>query len=126
MSGGLPEGFSNLDDLWGDSPAGPAHGADPESIASDNSSADQTGPDGDANGDSRLYLPGWEEGWQVRLKTNWDREYCFAKNPDEEFHHLLMAGELYVELDEEKFCLECARRRGVISDDRLHWKRSGG
>ena len=126
MSGGLPEGLSNLDDLWDDSPTGPAQGSDPEQISADNSSADETGADGDAKGDARLYLPGWKEGWQVRVKTTWEREYCFAMNPDEEFHHLLMAGELYVEFDEEKFCLECARRRGVISDDRLYWKRFGG
>lgn len=117
MSGGLPEGFSNLDDLWDGPPA------DPADIAPDNSAEAGIGTPGHSHGDSRLYLPGWEAGWQVQLKTTWDREYCFAKNPGEEFYHLLMAGELYVQYDEEKFCLECARRRGVISEDRLHWKR---
>ena len=117
MSGELPEGLSNLDDLWDGPPAEPAE------VTGGNSAEDGTGTAGDANGDARLYLPGWEEGWQVHLKTTWEREYCFAQNPGEAFYHLLMAGELYVQYDEEKFCLECARRRGVVSKDRLHWKR---
>ncbi len=118
MSGGLPEGLSNLDDLWDGPPA------DPADIVPDDSAKAETEKPGHSSGDSRLYLPGWKEGWQVRLKTTWEREYCFAMNPGEEFHHLLMAGELYVQYDDEKYCLECARRRGVISEDRLYWKRS--
>ena len=119
MSGGLPEGFANLDDLWDGPPADP-----PAEIVPDDSAKAETEKPGHSSGDSRLYLPGWKEGWQVRLKTTWEREYCFAMNPGEEFHHLLMAGELYVQYDDEKYCLECARRRGVISEDRLYWKRS--
>ena len=125
MSGGLPEGLSNLDDLWADSDPNPASG-----IGGDTGGESAEEPAAEVAGaeeaeDTRLYLPGWESGWRVRLKTTWDREYCFAENPGEEFYHLLMAGEVYVEYDEEQFCLACARRRGVISDDRLHWKRSG-
>ena len=120
MSGGLPEGLSNLDDLWADSASNPAPGtgSDPVGVSAEESAADV-----EPGEDSRLYLPGWESGWRVRLKTTWEREYCFAKNPDQEFYHLLLAGEVYVEYDKEKYCLSCARRRGVISDDRLHWKR---
>ena len=73
--------------------------------------------------DGRLYVPAWEDGWRVRIKTTWEREYCFAMKSGEDFYHLLMAGELYVQYDEEKFCLECAMRRDVLSRDRLHWKR---
>jgi len=126
MSGGLPEGFSNLDDLWADSASDPASGTAGETggVSAGEPAGEVAGPE-EAE-DTRLYLPGWESGWRVRLKTTWDREYCFATNPGEEFYHLLMAGEVYVEYDEEKYCLGCARRRGVISDDRFHWKRSGG
>ena len=53
---------------------------------------DGSAVDADQADDSRLYLPGWDEGWRVQLKTTWDREYCFAKNPGEDFYHLLMAG----------------------------------
>ena len=114
MGGGVPEGLSNLDDLWDDRLPDPAESASVEA-SSDLAS--------DLPGDQRLYLPDWEGGWQAHVKTSWEREYCFAKSPGEDFYHLLMAGELYVEYDSEKFCLECARRRGAISGDRLHWKR---
>ena len=119
MSGELPEGFSNLDDLWDGPPSQPISGD------SDNLAAEDTSQSPETDDDSRLYLPGWEDGWTVKLKTTWEREYCFAKNPGEEFYHLLMAGELYVQYDDEKFCLECARRRGVLSKNRLHWRRGG-
>ena len=119
MSGGLPEGFSNLDDLWDGPPSEPI--SDDSGDLADEVS--ERSPETDR--DSRLYLPGWEDGWTVKLKTTWEREYCFTKNPGEEFYHLLMAGELYVQYDDEKFCLECAHRRGVISQDRLHWRRGG-
>ena len=119
MSGELPEGFSNLDDLWDGPPSQPISGD------SDNLAAEDTSQSPETDDDSRLYLPGWEDGWTVKLKTTWEREYCFAKNPGEEFYHLLMAGELYVQYDDEKFCLECARRRGGLSKNRLHWRRGG-
>ena len=119
MADPLPDGFMDLDDLWDDSPA------ETDRTVPGNPVHDGSAVDADQADDSRLYLPGWDEGWRVQLKTTWDREYCFAKNPGEEFYHLLMAGEVYVTYDEEKYCLECARRRGVISPDRLYWKRGG-
>lgn len=73
----------------------------------------------------RLFLPAYEEGWRARIKSDWNREYCFAKYPDEDYHHLLLAGEIYVQYEEEKYCLDCAFRRGLLTRNRLHWQHGG-
>jgi hypothetical protein len=72
--------------------------------------------------DSRLYVP-HAEGWQARIKTGWEKEYCHSQNPGEDFYHLLVGGEVYLESGEEKLCLRCALRRGILTTDRLHWQR---
>lgn len=72
--------------------------------------------------DCRLYIPA-PEGWRAQLKTNWDRLYCFGKNPGEDFHHLLLHGEIYVARGDEVYCLRCARRAGFITSERLNWQR---
>ncbi len=114
MSGDLPEGLTNLDHLWS---------AEPDTSAEVPGGDVPNEPRGSAEAGGRLFLPGFEDGWSVAVKTTWDRDYCFAKNPGEDFYHLLMAGELYVEHDGGRYCLACAHRRGVISRNRLHWKR---
>jgi hypothetical protein len=73
--------------------------------------------------DIRLYLA-QPEGWSAHVKHNWDKEYCFHKNPGEDFFHLLMHGEIYVQHEEEKYCLECALRNGIVTHDRLSWQKS--
>ncbi len=70
----------------------------------------------------RVYVPHFE-GWSARIKTSWDKDYCYTKNPSEDYFHLLLCGEVYLENGEERLCLNCARRRGVTTDDRLYWQR---
>jgi hypothetical protein len=71
--------------------------------------------------DVRLYAL-HPEGWQAHLKTDWGKEFCFLQNPDEEFFHHLMFGEIYITNGDEKLCLRCAHRRNVITTDRLSWQ----
>lgn len=71
--------------------------------------------------DARLFLP-TAEGWDAGIKQGWEREYCHAKNPGEDFFHLLMNGEVYLQRGSEKVCLNCALRRGVASRERLNWQ----
>ena len=75
----------------------------------------------DADETVRLYVK-FPEGWSARVKHGWDKEYCYAQNPDEEYFHLLLDGEIYLERDNEKYCLNCALRREIITRDRLHWQ----
>ena len=74
--------------------------------------------------DMRLYVPD-SEAHQVQIMRGGEREYCFAQNPGEDFFHLLVAGEVYVQYGDEKYCLNCAMRRGMITADRLYWQRRG-
>jgi hypothetical protein len=76
-----------------------------------------------AAADGRLYVP--QEGWQARVKRSWEKEYCYAQNPGDDFFHLLLSGEVYLQRDNEKYCLTCALRNGLITTDRLYWQRPG-
>ena len=71
--------------------------------------------------DFRLYLP-FPEGWQAHVKIGWEKDYCYAKNPGEDYFHLIMSGEIFVQNGDEKLCLTCAYRQGVITTDRLNWQ----
>ena len=71
--------------------------------------------------DRRLYFPD-SEGWTLGVKSG-PREYCSHRNPDEEWFHLLLDGELFLQFGEEKICLNCAFRNGLLTDDRLYWQR---
>ena len=61
--------------------------------------------------------------FQARMKQDWEREFCFAQNPGEDYFHLLMTGEIYIQSGDEKYCLNCAARRGMVTTDRLNWQR---
>lgn len=87
---------------------------------SERPSESETGTSPSITADRRLYLT--DANWTAKIKLNWDREYCFAKNPGEEHFHLLMNGEIYLTRETEIFCLNCARRRGLLTDNRLHWQ----
>lgn len=70
--------------------------------------------------DRRLYLPR-SEGWELCVKSG-PREYCYYRNPGEEWFHLLVDGELYLRYGQEKLCLNCAFRHGILTDNRLFWQ----
>lgn len=71
--------------------------------------------------DRRLYFPD-SDGWTLGVKSG-PREYCSHRNPGEEWFHLLLDGELFLQFGEEKVCLNCAFRNGLLTDDRLFWQK---
>ena len=71
--------------------------------------------------DGRLYLPR-KDNWVAQVKGGWEKEYCYLKNPGEDYFHLLLSGEIYLQRNDEKYCLNCARRMGLVTHDRLHWQ----
>lgn len=71
--------------------------------------------------DQRLYVP-HAAGWTARIKQGWEKEYCFAKAPGEDYFHLLVGGEIYLEHGNERYCLNCALRYGIINFDRQYWQ----
>lgn len=71
--------------------------------------------------DVRLYVPESLD-WTAAVKNDSEKVYCYQKNPGETFFHLIMNGELYLKGATEILCLRCALRRGVATQDRLHWQ----
>lgn len=71
--------------------------------------------------DYRLYVP-HPDGWQGRVKIGWEKEYCYMKNPGEDYFHMLLNGELYLQRGDEKYCLNCSMRQGLLTTDRLNWQ----
>jgi hypothetical protein len=60
----------------------------------------------------RLFLR--EPGWRVAVKRDSQREFCFMVTPGQDHYHRLAAGEVYLYRGDEKVCLPCADRYGLI------------
>jgi hypothetical protein len=61
----------------------------------------------------RLFL--FEGGWRVELKVGSEREFCYITAPGQDYYHRLLDGEIYLVRQDEKLCLACAERRGVLA-----------
>lgn len=61
----------------------------------------------------RLFLR--EPGWRVALKVGSDRMFCYMMAPGQDHYHRLLDGEVYVYHGDERICLACASRRGILS-----------
>ncbi len=70
----------------------------------------------------RLYVPE-QDRWTAAIKRDWLKEYCFGQNPGEDFYHLLLCGEIYLQHGTEKYCLNCALRHGFVTHDRTSWQK---
>ncbi|MDE2508599.1 MAG: hypothetical protein KGM43_15415 [Planctomycetota bacterium] len=62
---------------------------------------------------SRIFL--YEPGWRVALKAGSGRVYCYVIAPGDDHYHRLADGEIYLHRGDEKVCLACAGRRGLLS-----------
>lgn len=71
--------------------------------------------------DTRLYVPDNEE-WDVRIKRDSERIYCYSKQPGQDWFHLILSGEIYVARQHERYCLRCALRLNFLTQDRLFWQ----
>ena len=61
----------------------------------------------------RLFV--FEPGWRVSVKRGSHREFCYMMAPGQDYYHRLLDGELFVHHGDERLCLSCAVRRGLIS-----------
>ena len=61
----------------------------------------------------RLFLR--EPGWQVALKIGSERLFCYLTEPGETHYHRIVDGEIHLIRDDEKVCLPCAERRGLLA-----------
>ena len=70
--------------------------------------------------DARLYSPYADV--KIAIGTG-ARDSCFDKHPGEDFFHRIVRGEVYVTTQGgEKYCLNCAVRRKLLTDDRMFWQ----
>jgi hypothetical protein len=61
----------------------------------------------------RLYL--FEPGWRVAMKVGNDREFCYMMAPGQDYYHRFYDGEIYLRRGDERICMACAQRRGLLS-----------
>jgi hypothetical protein len=78
-------------------------------------------PPAAAEPDHRLYLPVHQE-WTVQVLTGADKQYCYQQAPGEDYFHMIVPGEIYVQSGDTKLCLNCALRRGAVTANRLFWQ----
>jgi hypothetical protein len=72
--------------------------------------ADEPGDEPDV---PRLFLR--EPGWRIGQKAGSEREFCYTIAPGQDYYHRLQDGELFVFLGDERLCLPCAARRGLLT-----------
>lgn len=63
----------------------------------------------------RLFL--FEPGWRIARKGSSEREFCYQIAPGQDYYHRLLDGEIYLFKADEKLCLPCAARRGLLTYD---------
>lgn len=85
------------------------------------SESSESGAPPDPIPDTRLYIPDHED-WQVHIKRDSERMFCYSKHPGQDWFHLLLNGEIYLSRQHEKYCLRCALRMGFVTEDRLFWQ----
>lgn len=94
----------------------------PEPLPADDSLVENApAPSVDPIPDTRLYVPDHED-WDVHIKRDSERYFCYSKHPGENWFHLILNGEIYVARQHEKYCLRCALRMGFLTEDRLFWQ----
>ncbi len=69
--------------------------------------------EGDVPAPRRMFLR--EPGWRVGHKLGSEREFCYMMAPGQDYYHRLLDGEVYVHHGDERLCLACAERRGLLA-----------
>ncbi len=64
---------------------------------------------------TRIFV--FEPGWTVSIKRGSEREFCHVMAPGQDYYHRLHDGELYLQRAEERICLACATRQGIITHE---------
>jgi len=67
----------------------------------------------DRTSPSRLFL--FESGWRISIKTDSQRAYCYMMAPGQDYYHGLLDGEVFLQRGEQRYCMACAIRRGLVA-----------
>jgi hypothetical protein len=87
----------------------------PSSPPENSSCSEPSGSNTPTASPRRLFLH--EPGWGVALKIGSERAFCYQIAPGQDYYHRLLDGEIYLYHGDEKLCLACAARRGLLSHD---------
>jgi len=68
---------------------------------------------GDAPPPRRLFL--LEPGWRVGQKVGSSREFCYMMAPGQDYYHRVYDGEILLQRGDERLCMACAERRGLLA-----------
>lgn len=60
----------------------------------------------------RIFLR--DPGWRIAVKADSQREFCYMATPGQDFYHRLAPGEVYFHRGDEKVCVPCADRYGLL------------
>ena len=63
----------------------------------------------------RLFIH--EPGWRVGLKIGSVRSFCYMMAPGQDYYHRLLDGEVYLYHGDERLCIACAERRGLLTHE---------
>ena len=66
--------------------------------------------------DSRLYVA--EPQWHTKTKPTSVKMYCFLGDTDEARYHRILTGEVYLTDGKEHYCLNCALKKGLVTQAR--------
>jgi sulfur relay (sulfurtransferase) complex TusBCD TusD component (DsrE family) len=58
-----------------------------------------------------------EPGWHVAIKNGSEKENCYMTAPGQDYYHRLLDGEIHLIHGDEKLCLPCAQRRGLLVEE---------
>jgi hypothetical protein len=61
----------------------------------------------------RMFLT--ERSWSIGIKSGSHREFCYMMAPGQDFYHRLLDNEIFLVRGEERLCLACASRRGLLT-----------
>lgn len=74
--------------------------------------SDQAAQDRKAASVPRLFVR--EPGWSAFVKQGSERLHCFAIAPGESVYHRIADGEIYLKRGDERICIPCADRLGLL------------
>lgn len=66
--------------------------------------------------DVRLYVK--EPSWRALISRGDSRILCHLADDETGIYHRIAGGEIYLNRDTENYCLNCARKRGVVTTER--------
>jgi hypothetical protein len=61
----------------------------------------------------RMFL--FERGWRIGVNAGNHRSFCHVMALGQDFYHRIVDGEVFLFHNEEKLCLACAARRGLVT-----------